>query len=364
MINQKDRFSNMRKKNSSSIGESPIVPYYLKDCSSLFYLSRRIEEFESILPYCEKAEDMSQMFRACHIQNLNLTGLKTSSVKSMRGMFDNAFKEKDDAYETTLDLYFDTSKVENFADMFFSTAFRNINVSSFNTSAAKNMSGMFRRCAFLTDLDLSHFIVNNVQNMRSMFDDCWELTNLNLSGWDINQVTDMSNMFMRCHKLSSLKGLENWNTSSVTDMDYMFYDCQNLKNIDIKDWDTSSVTDMDHMFDGCESITEYDLSKWDIKNVTSMHGMFRANLNLEYLNLSNWDIVKTQDFGYMFYDCSKLKHLILGDWEHMLVKYGSLRFDNTFTGIPADCLIEVPTEKMKEQILALRGDFTNIVVKT
>lgn len=368
MINQKDRFSNMRKKNSSSIGGSPIVPYYLKDCSSLFYRDRRIEELETILPYCEKAEDMSKMFDSCHVQNLNLAGLKTSSAKSMNRMFQDLYGEQNDAYETipseVLDLQsFDTSKVEDFTYMFFNAPFRNINVSSFNTSAAKNMAGMFRWCSFLTGLDLRHFIVKNVQDMTHMFEECWELTNLNLSGWDTSQVTNMRGMFMKCYELSSLKGLENWNTSSVTDFSNLFYYCQNLKNIDIEDWDTSSVTDMSSMFYRCESITEYNLSKWDIKNVTTMRAMFRANLNLEYLNLSNWNTVKTSDFSYMFYDCSNLKHLILGDWERNLM-YGSTKHDDTFTGVPADCLIEVPTQRMKERILAIRGDFTNIVVKT
>ncbi|MBD5424525.1 MAG: BspA family leucine-rich repeat surface protein [Allobaculum sp.] len=54
-----------------------------------------------------------------------------------------------------------------------------------------------------------------------MFADCYNLKTLEISTWNTSAVKNMSEMFAGCHHLETLD-LSTWNTSSVTDMSKMF----------------------------------------------------------------------------------------------------------------------------------------------
>ena len=60
--------------------------------------------------------------------------------------------------------------------------------------------------------------------MNWMFSYCKNLKSLDLSGWDTSNVKDMSGMFYDCKRLKSLN-LSGWDTSNVYDMIYMFDYC-------------------------------------------------------------------------------------------------------------------------------------------
>ena len=60
------------------------------------------------------------------------------------------------------------------------------------------MSGMFRGCSSLKELNLINFNTNNVTDMRSMFYGCSSLKELNLNNFNTNNVTNMSWMFDGC----------------------------------------------------------------------------------------------------------------------------------------------------------------------
>ena len=57
------------------------------------------------------------------------------------------------------------------------------------------MSGMFRECSSLKELNLNNFNTNNVTDMRYMFWGCSSLKELNISNFNTNNVTNMSYMF-------------------------------------------------------------------------------------------------------------------------------------------------------------------------
>ena len=109
------------------------------------------------------------------------------------------------------------------------------------------MEEMFYNLPKLTSLDLSSFNTSNATNMRGMFSGCKSLTSLDLSSFNTSNVTYMQYMFNWCSSLTSID-LSGFNTSNVTDMRYMFYNCSSL-NTTINIMGTG-VTKYNYMFIG------------------------------------------------------------------------------------------------------------------
>ena len=60
------------------------------------------------------------------------------------------------------------------------SSLKSIDLSSFNTINANDMSFMFRGCSSLKSVDLSSFNTNNVKNMECMFYECSSLKKENV----------------------------------------------------------------------------------------------------------------------------------------------------------------------------------------
>ena len=149
---------------------------------------------------------------------------------------------KDAIHPTTTAYWFAYSAVERFE-----------NLENLDTSAVTDMSGMFRNCTSLTELDLSAFRTENVTSMREMFTQCPILTRLNLSSFQTGRVTDMSSMFANCFAMETLD-LSSFDTSSVTNMASMFSFCLKLTTVIVTDFRTDNVTDSLYMFQRCAAI--------------------------------------------------------------------------------------------------------------
>lgn len=105
----------------------------------------------------------------------------------------------------------DTSSVNNMKDMFTTTSLEKIDVSSWDTSKVKDMSGMFAGCNKLKQLDVGNWNTNNVVDMKAMLTHCLELQSLDVSNWDTSNVKDMKNLFYANISLSKL----NLGTKSI-----------------------------------------------------------------------------------------------------------------------------------------------------
>ena len=146
---------------------------------------------------------------------------------------------------------------------------RTINLETFNTSDATDMSYMFDNDIHLTSLNISNFDTSNVTNMFSMFQGCKLLPVLDVSSFDTSNVTDMGWMFENCSSLVTLD-LSNFNTSNVTNMEEMFYDCESLKILNVTGWDVRNVQQASSMFTYCSSleklilgnVTKYEYEWW------------------------------------------------------------------------------------------------------
>ena len=183
-----------------------------------------------------------------------------------------------------------------------------VGLANLDTANVTNMSGMFKNCHNLMNLDLSNFNTVNVTNMAEMFVN-YKGADLDFSNFNTANVTDMSGMFEDYQ--GSTLDLSHFNTANVTDMSWMFAGCENLTRLDFSNFNTAKVTDMSFMFSYHFGVKNLDLSHFDTSRVTNMSYMFEKNDVLERLNLSNFDTTKVTDMTWMF-DVYDLNHLILG----------------------------------------------------
>ena len=96
---------------------------------------------------------------------------------------------------------------------------------------------------------------------------------IDISDWDVSNIKLMSGMFFMCKELKSVGDISKWNVSKVTDMNSMFNGCNELEFIgDISDWNVSNVKNMEGMF--YNSKFNGDISDWNVSRVKSMGDIF------------------------------------------------------------------------------------------
>lgn len=253
-------------------------------------------------------EDMSYMFYYMFAHGshnavaLDLSRFNTSKVKNMEGMFFHSVV-------TPLDLRsFDTSNVENMSNMFSGLDTTALDISPLNTSKVKTMKGMFSGHRKDNQINLSTMDTSNVEDMSEMFAG-GVLTSVDLSGLNTSKVTNMSSMFKESLKLTNVN-FGHIDTSHVTDMSHIFdmvepsysYITNNpdLTNLDVSALNTSNVVNMSDMFAGLKKVTNLDLSTFDTSNVENMSWMFYRTFKLKHLNLQSFDTRKVKNMDYMF----------------------------------------------------------------
>ena len=107
---------------------------------------------------------------------------------------------------------------------------QSVDLSGLDTSKVTSMFGMFGGCSSLASLDLSSFDTSKVTGMSNMFYGCSSLASLDLSSFDTSSAASMSFMFSGCSSLASLD-LSSFDTSKVTGMSNMFYGCSSLRSV-------------------------------------------------------------------------------------------------------------------------------------
>lgn len=243
--------------------------------------------------------DSSFMFSSFSgIYSADLSGIDTSEVISMKGMFKGA------STLSSLDLSrFDTRKVQDMSEMFSEMAPGRggfnfaLDLSSFNTQNVTNMKGMFRGSTKFTGLNMPNFNTSNVTDMSEMFFRASRLTSLNLSSFDFQNVRDMNNMFSYT-QIASLV-VSRFNTGNVLNFSHLF-DNTPLTSINTTAFETQSATNMSSMFAGVK-LTTLDLSSFNTQNVTDMSYMFAGTEYLTTLYLTNFDTRNVTKFNEMFY---------------------------------------------------------------
>ena len=197
----------------------------------------------------------------------------------------------------------------------YETDILSLNLSNFDTSKVTDMHDMFFSMVHLTILNLSNFDTSNVADMSGMFYDMPNLTMLNLSNFDTSKVTNMDHMFENMSGLTTLN-LSNFDTSKVTTMRYMFSDMFNLTTLNLSNFNTSKVTNMSGMFSNAANLTTLDLSSFDTSQVTDMSFIFATNTSqyappddkLEKIYVNNdFNTANLTDTYKMFQNRKKLR---------------------------------------------------------
>ncbi|MBQ9562192.1 MAG: BspA family leucine-rich repeat surface protein [Lachnospiraceae bacterium] len=162
---------------------------------------------------------------------------------------------------------------------------RSIDLSGVDTGNVTSMRYMFDGCSDLTDVDVSGWDTRGVTSMECMFRECRSLESVDVRGWDTGSVTNMNHMFNGCSSLASLD-MSRWDTGSVTDMGYMFNQCSGLTELDLSCFDMSSLQEDGGvcMLDGCDHLQMIDVPVHLTQSI-SLPVAFYAEDGSQYENL-------------------------------------------------------------------------------
>ena len=177
--------------------------------------------------------------------SIQLDKVQPKNKAQLKSLIDHAFKHN--IYDLN---FIDTSEITDMSWLFEYISC-NFNISNWDVSNVKDMTGMFYCCKKF-DCDLSNWNVSNVTDMHALFYECNKFTGKGLEHWDMSNVTKADHMFYKCKTFNC--DLSNCDVSNVTNMEYMFSECKNF-NCDLSKWNVSNVTNMDNMFDGCNKMT-------------------------------------------------------------------------------------------------------------
>ena len=141
--------------------------------------------------------DLGYMFSelGARITKIDLTGLDTSSVENIEGMF-----TYDSFYLTPVKIAFDTSNVKNMQSMLYYTTTQD------------------------GTIDLTGLNVSNVVNMSNTLGSSY-LEVIDLTGWDTSSVEDMSHMFDYSNHLNTVYVSDSFVTTKVTKFEGIFDRC-------------------------------------------------------------------------------------------------------------------------------------------
>lgn len=153
------------------------------------------------------------------------------------------------------------------------SSLKTADLTGLDTSSVRTMGSMFKDCSSLVSVVFGGIDTSSVQSMSSMFNGREALTSLDLSGFDTTEVSSMDRMFYYCESLESLD-LSGFKTGLVETMNGMFGHCKSLSSLDIAGLDLRGATDLEFMFIGCTSLKSIDLSGVRGSGATNYKNMF------------------------------------------------------------------------------------------
>ena len=111
----------------------------------------------------------------------------------------------------------------------------------------------------LSDIDISNLdsLKSLFSSLRSDYlwaqyaIDTAEIVKLDLSTWDTSNIKDMSGMFYSCVSLEEVN-ISGWDFSNIQETDYMFYKCMSLDKIN-GNINISKIPSKENMFFGCKA---------------------------------------------------------------------------------------------------------------
>ncbi len=283
--------------------------------------------------------------------SLKMTNWDVANLTALSGSFSGlAFKDMDLSG-------WNTEKVNNLASTFSSNSkLVNLNLSGWNTLNVTYMMGIFQNDNLLQNINLDRWTAPNVTDMQSMFNGCSSLAELDLDDWDVHSVTNLNNMFAGCSSLVKIS-MNNWNLESVYSIN-IFNGNNNLQVIEMANWKIPKVSNLSLFLKGFNNLRIVDMKKLDAPELTSILGMFRDCPKLEQAEINGWNAPKLFSFSSLFNNCPSLTFVDLSEWtlnavsndavemfrnctnlqkinmDGWVIKNGSLSLNNAFSNCP------------------------------
>ena len=128
---------------------------------------------------------------------------------------------------------------------------------SFMGTYTGNYRNIFADCVNLVSIS-GIASLKGAKNCSSMFEGCTSIEELNLSSFDTSAARYMSFMFSGCTSLSNLV-LTGINTSNVADFTDFLRGCESLASVDLSSLNTTSAEDMNCFFDNTPLLSHITL---------------------------------------------------------------------------------------------------------
>ncbi len=143
---------------------------------------------------------------------------------------------------------------------------------------------MFNGLSRLKNIDLSGIDFSTAPTLAYFFSGT-AITSIDLSSWDTSSNRSLSGMFSQCGSLTSVTFGNNFNTENVTNMNNLFDGASSLTSVDLSMFDTRKVTGMQMMFRSTTMET-LDLSSFETPALRNIKMMFAMNSNLKTIYVS------------------------------------------------------------------------------
>lgn len=168
-------------------------------------------------------------------------------------------------------------------------------VLSWGTLGITSLYGAFRGMTNL--IDVPDTAPTGLVDLSSAFAGATSFNDSGISSWNTSAVTDMSGMFSGASAFN--RAIGSWNTGNVTNMNGMFYDASAF-NQAIGSWDVSNVVGMESMFMGA-TLFNQNIGTWNVSNLVNMRDMFNNTRDFNQ-NIGSWTTTKVIDMRGMFQD--------------------------------------------------------------
>lgn len=249
-----------------------------------------------------------------NIKEVNLTGTKGVTQE----ILNEYTKAAKDTNQTTIDLsgVSLSPKITSFMNLFMNMpSLKEVNLTGLDTSAITSMRNMFYGGSNLTTIiGLGGLDTHNVTSMNSMFCDDSSLQSINLSGWDFGKLTDTRVMFDGTNSLKDLNltGAKNVNRD-ILDTYATAVQRGKISTVDLGSFSLSpKVTRLNKLFNNNKFIEHVILKGLNIGNVTDMSSMFLGDSNLESVDFSGLDLSNVNTSGmFNWADGSNIKEINL-----------------------------------------------------
>ena len=250
--------------NTSNWDMSPIydTSYMFTNCKSLTSLDTSGWDTRSV-------RDVTKMFSGCSsLSSIDMSSWDLSNVEDL-DYFTNMFGKCTSLKNVKLCNKFPKVKIGQSGDLTLRYMFSGCtNLEYIDASAldysnfVESVASLFGNLTTVKTIELGEMKnSSHIKNFRQMFYNCSGLTSLDLSSFDTSNATDMSSMFYGCSALTSLD-VSSFDLTSITGVNsigHMFEYCKSLTTLDLSGWDLSNIRADDiysslGLFAGCNSL--------------------------------------------------------------------------------------------------------------